>query len=235
MITTRLYQDDDSRWHAVRTRDINADGFFFYGVRSTRIYCRPACKARLARRANVSFYADGTEAEAAGFRACKRCKPEVVGFMPEEKAVRRIKEFVIAAAAAAATGDSTGDDYTRERMSLSAMAKEVGLSKWHFHRVFKKCVGVTPVEYLRMMRQNRLPDLETLSTGYETVLTATISEGQEDFSWMTGDGLDAMYNPLEGQPTDSSSSSSYGGPLEIDPSLDDILSWPDDWWNASAG
>lgn len=245
MITASLYQDDESRWQAVRTRNIHADGLFFYGVRSTRIYCRPACKARLARRANVSFYDDAAGAQAAGFRACKRCKPEVVGFMPEEKAVRRIREFVIASAAAAAEGgDGEGEGAeTGERMSLASMAREVGLSKWHFHRVFKKCVGVTPVEYLRVMRQRRREDLTGSAVAFESIATAAVGD-QDDLSWLGDFRLDDQGIPLGGEGTlttlgldlDSSSSSSHGlsgsEPLDVDASLDDILSWPDDWWNA---
>jgi methylphosphotriester-DNA--protein-cysteine methyltransferase len=152
-----LFDDDDSRWQALETRNANADGFFVYAVKSTKIYCRPTCKARLARRANVSFYDTGEQAVQAGFRACKRCKPEVGGFMPEEAAVGKIRAFVLrqqgqgepgAEAGAAAAAATSG------ALSLSQMAKQSGLSKWHFHRVFKKCVGVTPVEFARMRQRS---------------------------------------------------------------------------------
>ncbi|KAL2675488.1 hypothetical protein Neosp_011674 [[Neocosmospora] mangrovei] len=136
-----LFEDDESRWQAVVSRNANADGFFVYAVRTTKIFCRPICKARLARRANVSFFETGVDAQEAGFRACKRCKPEVAGLMPEEAAVRKIRDFVQQRA--------ENKDDTEARLSLSQMAKQTGLSKWHFHRVFKKCVGVTPTEYLR--------------------------------------------------------------------------------------
>nr|CEG05666.1 unnamed protein product [Fusarium clavum] len=85
------FDDDTSRWDAVTSRNTNADGLFVYAVRTTKIFCRPICKARLPRRANVSFFANGHEAQQAGFRACKRCKPEVAGAMPEEAAVRKIR------------------------------------------------------------------------------------------------------------------------------------------------
>ena len=88
------YEDDDSRWAAVQSRDPAADRAFVYGVRTTKIYCRPICKARLARRSNVTFYRSPQEAQDAGFRACKRCKPELPTTMPEEDAVRKIREFV---------------------------------------------------------------------------------------------------------------------------------------------
>ena len=66
---------DDERWAAVVRRDRQADGLFYYAVQTTRVYCRPACPARLARRENVCFYTTCAEAEQAGFRACKRCRP----------------------------------------------------------------------------------------------------------------------------------------------------------------
>ncbi|KAH7197903.1 metal binding domain of Ada-domain-containing protein [Fusarium flagelliforme] len=169
------FDDDTSRWDAVTSRNTTADGLFVYAVRTTKIFCRPICKARLPRRANVSFFTNGHEAQQAGFRACKRCKPEVAGAMPEEAAVRKIRAFV--------QQHAERQDDTEVRLSLSQMARQTGLSKWHFHRVFKKCVGVTPTEYLRVKRQglclqNLLQtaetssvdkfDFETLSQDYDT-------------------------------------------------------------------
>ena len=67
---------DDQRWQSVLARDPNADGEFVFAVRTTGIFCRPSCRARHALRENVSFYADASEALAAGFRPCKRCQPD---------------------------------------------------------------------------------------------------------------------------------------------------------------
>ncbi|MGH7314227.1 MAG: methylated-DNA--[protein]-cysteine S-methyltransferase [Candidatus Rokuibacteriota bacterium] len=69
------YSTDEARWAAVARRDRSADGAFYFSVRTTGIYCRPSCAARRARRENVRFYATCEEAEAAGFRACRRCRP----------------------------------------------------------------------------------------------------------------------------------------------------------------
>ena len=66
---------DSARWNAVIAKDRAADGEFFYSVRTTGVYCRPSCAARPARRENVAFHLTAAEAEAAGFRPCKRCKP----------------------------------------------------------------------------------------------------------------------------------------------------------------
>jgi len=67
--------DDEDRWAAVVRRDRNADGRFYYSVRTTGVYCRPSCASRLARRENVRFHSTRVEAETAGFRPCKRCRP----------------------------------------------------------------------------------------------------------------------------------------------------------------
>ena len=191
-----FFADDDSRWAAVQSRDAIADGFFVYGVRTTKIYCRPICKARLARRANVRFYSTGNEAQNAGFRACKRCKPELDGFMPEEKAVQQIRKFVRDEAANAGDGE--------RQMSLSQMAKKTGLSKWHFHRVFKRCVGVTPFEYLKTER-------------------AAWADGP---AW-SNDMIDLAL--LRDWSTDSASVGSGWTASDASPvSLDDWLVWPED-------
>ncbi len=70
-----LYSTPEARWTAVQQRDAGADAWFRYAVRSTGVYCRPSCPSRPARRENVSFHVSPDAAEAAGFRACKRCQP----------------------------------------------------------------------------------------------------------------------------------------------------------------
>ena len=75
MSATPAFTRDEERWGAVVRRDRRADGLFFYAVRTTGVFCRPSCAARRARRENVAFYATAGEAERAGFRPCKRCRP----------------------------------------------------------------------------------------------------------------------------------------------------------------
>nr|UWK21975.1 araC-type transcriptional regulator protein [Trichoderma protrudens] len=145
------FENDDCRWEAVRSRNAKADGLFVYAVRSTRIYSRPTCKARLAQRSNIAFFRTGAQARGAGYRPCKRCQPEAGVLMPEKDATSKIRAFVrkrLPAVAMAARREGT-----ESMLSLSQMAKQTGLSKWHFHREFKKCFGVTPVEYLRIERK----------------------------------------------------------------------------------
>jgi len=132
----------DPRWAAVVARDRAADGRFFYSVRTTGVYCRPSCAARLANPKNVSFHASTTDAEAAGFRPCKRCKPDQAP-LEEQHAAR------IAAACRAIE--------TAETMQpLAILAEGAGLSPHHFHRIFKAITGVTPRDYAAAHRAKRL-------------------------------------------------------------------------------
>ncbi|KAI1760991.1 hypothetical protein GGR53DRAFT_507205 [Hypoxylon sp. FL1150] len=147
------YITDSSRWNAVQARDPSADGLFVYAVRTTKIYCRPVCKSRRARRANVSFYTRCRDAEHAGFRPCKRCKPEVSGEMPEEAAVARVRSLVgqnlwklmmDQDGQVECDSEKTGD-----------LAQKAQVSKWHFHRVFKEITSMTPAEYASQQRTFR--------------------------------------------------------------------------------
>ena len=129
----RPFSNDEDRWAAVLRKDRSADGSFFYSVRTTGVYCRPSCAARPARRENVRFHASCEEAEKAGFRPCKRCRPNEAG---------------LAAKRAAMVARSCRMIETAERMpGLDALAKAAGMSRFHFHRVFKSVTGVTPQAY----------------------------------------------------------------------------------------
>ena len=128
-------------WDAVMGRDGSADGRFVYSVRTTGVYCRPSCPSRLARRENVAFHATCDEAERAGFRACKRCRPNA-----ESQADRHAES--VARACRLIAGSETPP-------SLDSMAKAAGLSAFHFHRIFKASTGVTPRAYADQERAAR--------------------------------------------------------------------------------
>ncbi|KAF2831314.1 hypothetical protein CC86DRAFT_314573 [Ophiobolus disseminans] len=133
------YVTDAARWRALATRDVNANGMFVYTVKSTNIYCRPICPARLARRANVGFCKTPFEAEANGFRACKRCKPDAVVEDPQEKAVEK---------ACALIDEAVMNDGPKV-LRLQDLAKHVGLTPRYFHKIFKDKTGVTPKEWAK--------------------------------------------------------------------------------------
>ena len=134
--------DDEARWRAVERRDRTAAGTFVYSVRTTGVYCRPGCAARLPRRENVAFHDSCAEAERAGFRPCKRCRPNEPALADQHSAVvaracRMIEE-------------------AEEVPSLAALAQAAGLSRFHFHRLFKAVTGVTPKAYAAAHRGKRV-------------------------------------------------------------------------------
>ena len=150
MVSTRREQDAPpfssvgDRWTAVMRRDPRADGIFYYSVRTTGVYCRPSCASRRARRENVRFHATRQEAEAAGFRPCKRCRPD---------------EHGLAALRAAAVARACRLIETAEEMpTLDALAGTAGMSRFHFHRVLKTATGVTPKAYAAAHRATRVRD-----------------------------------------------------------------------------
>jgi AraC family transcriptional regulator of adaptative response/methylated-DNA-[protein]-cysteine methyltransferase len=129
--------ENDPRWAAVVARDPKAG--FFYSVKTTGVYCRPYCAARLARPENVQFHRTCQDAEKAGFRPCKRCKPDRAS--PVEHAEK------IASACRLIESSETPP-------SLELLAQHVGLSAYHFHRVFKAATGLTPKGYASAHRAN---------------------------------------------------------------------------------
>ncbi len=134
--------DDAAKWASLAARDEAADGRFVYAVRTTGIYCRPSCAARPARRENVSFHATCAEAEEAGFRPCKRCRPNAPSL-----AVRRAEAVARACRLI---------DESETVPGLGVLAEATGLSAFHFHRVFKAVTGVTPKAYAAARRAEAL-------------------------------------------------------------------------------
>ena len=131
------YQTPASRYQALIIRDPSAANSFIYSVVTTKIYCRPTCPSRLARRANIIFHDNAEQAEAEGFRACLRCRP---GTLSGEEGDPQIKAVEMAKVLIEKEGNG-------EKWSVKALAKEVGLTESHFCRVFKKVEGKTVGEY----------------------------------------------------------------------------------------
>ena len=132
----------DPRWQAVAERDATFDGEFFYSVRTTGVYCRPSCAARLARPENVAFHVTTAEAEAAGFRACLRCKPDQPPRATQQAAmVAQLCRFIESA---------------EEAPALEVLARRAGMSGSRLHRVFKAVTGLTPKAYADAHRARRV-------------------------------------------------------------------------------
>lgn len=128
----------DPRWLQVVERDVNANGKFYYSVKTTGIFCRPSCGARTAKPENVDFHLTIEDAEAAGFRACKRCKPK----LPDPK-----KHYAELISSVCALIDNSEDN-----LKLAVLANYAGLSVYYFHRIFKSITGLTPKAYASAKR-----------------------------------------------------------------------------------
>ncbi|KAE8152622.1 metal binding domain of Ada-domain-containing protein [Aspergillus avenaceus] len=134
-INPERFQSTHSRWLALTQRAPSSHSSFLYGVKSTKIYCRPTCSARLARRANVVFYDTVEQARRDGFRPCKRCEPDNPGFVGEsEEVVTRVLTLL--------------QRREGKKWGLKALAIEVGVSPSYLCRVFKKTMGVTVGAYM---------------------------------------------------------------------------------------
>ncbi len=161
---TSEFLNETSRWQAIVQRNPQSDGAFVYAVVTTGIYCRPVCSSRLPNRENVQFYDTWQLAEGAGFRACKRCRPQT-SKMPDDalgvvaKACQMIEE-------------------SEKEPTLNQLADAVGLSPSHFHRLFKKTVGITPKQYAVQKRVGRVRrNLQEGSTVTEAIYEAGYRSG----------------------------------------------------------
>ncbi|MBL8234872.1 MAG: bifunctional DNA-binding transcriptional regulator/O6-methylguanine-DNA methyltransferase Ada [Bryobacterales bacterium] len=127
--------NDEQCWSAVLSRDPSQDGQFYFAVRTTGVYCRPVCPCRTPLRGNVAFYPTPEAAEAAGFRACLRCKPRQ---KPVAVRVAEVCEYI--------------RRHSDEPLHLAGLAKLAGLSPYHFQRTFKVMTGVSPKQFAEACR-----------------------------------------------------------------------------------
>lgn len=134
---TSLPQLTDEKWRAIVCNDTAYDGSFFYGVKTTRIFCRPSCKSKAPNRENVRLFADARQALSARFRPCKRCRPTGQR-VPDREWVEQIKQHI--------------DSHYKERLTLESLADACHGSPYHLHRTFKRVQGVTPMEYVQQTR-----------------------------------------------------------------------------------
>lgn len=132
---------DEARWNAVQSRDERAAGVFVYAVRTTKVFCRPGCGARRALRQNVEFFATPVEAADAGYRACRRCRPE------QERTVDPAIGAIIAVCR-----ELEGEE---NRLDVAATASRLGYSERHLRRRFSEVVGVSIGEYARAQLAER--------------------------------------------------------------------------------
>jgi AraC family transcriptional regulator of adaptative response/methylated-DNA-[protein]-cysteine methyltransferase len=151
---------DHFRWRAVLIRDRAADRQFVYAVRSTGIYCRPSCPSRRPDRSRVEFFATAADAEHAGFRPCKRCRPQdTAAADPWVEKIRRACVYLT---------------NVEGHPSLATLARRLGGSPYHLQRHFKRLVGVTPREFADAVR---LQKVKRRLRGGVDVTTAVLDAG----------------------------------------------------------
>lgn len=137
---------DDKRWQQLIKREIAADGEFIYAVKTTGIYCRPTCPSKLAKRENIQFYDNASEAEQAGFRPCLRCRPELQ--KTRKKQLNEKYSALVKQACKLFEQQGNSGDFKQ----IAAMLK---ISPYHFHRIFKQVTGVTPNFYARSVKARK--------------------------------------------------------------------------------
>ncbi len=159
----KRYATDDQRWRAVVSCDTQADGSFVYAVRTTGVYCRPSCGARLPRRENVRYHATPVAAERAGFRACKRCRPAgPVSSEQQTLLLARVARLL------------THPDDEAIRQGLAKLAASEGMRLTRLHRVIKNSLGVSAAGLIAARRAARLRS--GLAQG-KSVTAATLAAG----------------------------------------------------------
>ncbi|PTY36258.1 hypothetical protein BGP77_02810 [Saccharospirillum sp. MSK14-1] len=133
---------DDQRWHALLERQFDGLAPFLYAVITTGVVCRPDCSSRRPRRENVRFFESLTAAQAAGFRPCKRCRPDA------QTPAQQQRQALVAVCRRLENEDPTP--------TLANLAADLKLSQWHFQRLFRRVMGVTPHQYATEYRAGRL-------------------------------------------------------------------------------
>jgi AraC family transcriptional regulator of adaptative response/methylated-DNA-[protein]-cysteine methyltransferase len=129
----------NQKWSLVLARDARADGRFVYAVKSTGVFCRPSCPSRRPRRENVEFFESTAQAQQAGYRACRRCTP--LERNPQAQKVEAACRYI--------------DENLDITLSLTAISRHVAISPFHFQRLFKKLLGISPRQYQQARRAGK--------------------------------------------------------------------------------
>ncbi|GIN92845.1 bifunctional transcriptional activator/DNA repair enzyme AdaA [Siminovitchia terrae] len=168
-------------WEAIVQCDRLYDGKFFYGLTTTKIFCRPSCKSRTPKRENTKVFSSVSEAITSGFRPCKRCKPEKLK-APDEEIAHNAKTFI--------------HNHFNESITLSKIAEEIHINPYHLHRTFKKIVGKTPSDYLFQIRIKLAKEM--LKTTDKSITEIALKVGYYNISHFSSVFLDKVgMNPSE--------------------------------------
>lgn len=152
----------EEMWEKIIACDKTYDGLFYTAVKTTKIYCRPSCRSRKPKKENVRFYAHREEAQTAGFRACKRCRPEAER-TPHAALIRSVSAFLLRE--------------HKQALSLRGISAFAGVSPYHLERLFKQETSETPRSFLEKIRVDKAPASCARQTG--AAWTSATSPGSE--------------------------------------------------------
>lgn len=172
---------DSEWWNAVITNNRNYDGKFFYGVKSTGIFCRPSCASKPPNPKNVVFFNSREEAERAGFRPCKRCRPDLMNYDPAVELVYEAKAII--------------DCNFAERLELKRKLNTLGITRRHLTELFEKKFDMSPEQYIAQIRFKRAKEL--LDAGYQVTDVAFAVGMESSASFATFFKKQAGFSPTE--------------------------------------
>ncbi|MDD3395397.1 MAG: Ada metal-binding domain-containing protein, partial [Anaerotignum sp.] len=157
---------EEEKWKASLSCDASYDGQFFYGVKTTGIFCRPSCKSKSPKRENVTFFDTAEQARNYGLRPCKRCRPDLLEFQPQKEAAEKIK--------------STYQQFFLDHIRLKEELKKLGLSRNRITQLFQLQYGKATTQYLNELRISRAKEL--LMGTKDNILQIALQSGFESLS-----------------------------------------------------
>lgn len=152
---------DSEKWDAVVQCDNAYDNVFFYGVKTTGIFCRPSCKSKIPRQDNVLFFATSEDAIEYGLRPCKRCRPDLIEYMPMVETIEKAKLAM--------------DTYFADREALTMKMKQLGMNQNYLIKSFGQQVGFSPVQYTNKLRIEKSKQI--LHSSNENILHVALASG----------------------------------------------------------
>ena len=133
------------KWEALTNCHSEQDGAFFYGVKTTGVFCRPSCRSREPKRENVVFFESAQDAQISGFRPCKRCRPDLIKYDPADDIAKKAREIL--------------DNHYCDSERLQKEIKGLGISRNHLVELFRRKYGVTPAKYISSYKVAKASDL----------------------------------------------------------------------------